>query len=231
MPLKSLPSAPRTHAPQVRPAYRLLEGAHKSVKGLFDVATRLAEARRSANRENRGRLAQEEEDVLRAALVLTSSGLDASMKRLVNDVGRALIPRAGTSARLQYEQYLNSELTASPVSTGVHESVISTNPTEKLLSHYLAERTKASFQGSRDLKTRVRNTLGIPNLAVPDARVDALDDFFVARNRIVHDMDYQVASGDSMARNRRSSDATASTCADVFSLAVDFMRAAALLLK
>ena len=37
-----------------------------------------------------------EVDVVRSAIVFTSAGLDATMKRLVNDVGRALVPRPGT---------------------------------------------------------------------------------------------------------------------------------------
>ena len=57
----------------------------------------------------RGRKSKSEIDILRSAIVLTSAGLDASMKRLVTDVGRHLIMQNGTGARHEYEEQLKRD--------------------------------------------------------------------------------------------------------------------------
>ena len=102
--LAKLPPAPRVQAPPIRPAYRVLGRAHASVLGLLGAVQVLDDARRSSNTTAKGRMSKVEVDVVRSAIVFTSAGLDATMKRLVNDVGRALVPRPGTGARHQYEQ-------------------------------------------------------------------------------------------------------------------------------
>lgn len=77
--------------PYVRQSYKVLERAHSSVEQLFAAAGALEAVRREANSSKKGRKARLEVDILRSAIVMTSAGLDASMKRLVNDVGRELI--------------------------------------------------------------------------------------------------------------------------------------------
>ena len=227
--LAPLRAAPRTHAPQVRPAYRLLRGAHDSVSGLFDVVQDLSVVRRDGNPTRKGPMVREEVDILRAAVVLTSSGLDASMQRLVRDVGGCLILRPGTGARKQYEEYMKAELSGGAV--GIRDAVLGFDPKTSLLDYYLAARTKASLQGSGDLKVRVRCVLGISKSVIPDTRLEALDQFFTVRNSIVHKMDYQKSSGATTARNKRAPDDVAAMCASTFRVAADFMHAAAAVLK
>jgi hypothetical protein len=48
----------------------------------------LDDHRRGSNPNTKGRMTRDEIGILRSAIVLASSGLDASMKRLVNDVAR-----------------------------------------------------------------------------------------------------------------------------------------------
>lgn len=229
--IKPLRTAPDGRVPEVRAAYRLLRGAHGTVSGLFDAVTILDDHRRSSNPNTKGRMTKDEIDIFRSAIVLASSGLDASMKRLVNDVARLLIGQPGSAANAQYQQYLKQEIATHQVASGLRDAIVSDDPKESLLSYYLAERTKASFQGSGDLKTRVRNTLRLPKSAVPDANVDNLDPFFVARNQIVHDLDYREPLGTSTARNHRSADAAAELCDRVFMVAADIAHAAADLVK
>lgn len=228
MPLKELRDYPRGGVPELHNAYRYLRGAHKSVSGLLDVAQSLSDSRRASNPSATGRMAQEEVDVLRSALVFTSSGLDASMKRAVNDVGRYLIPRAGTGAQAQYRQYLKQELSSDSVDANLKNAVIANDATGQLLKYYLAARTKASFQGSGDLRARACGALGISDKQVPEADLKALDSFFKARNSIVHSMDYdQVSNPTSRARIHRSVTETTAQCDRVFTAAADIMHAAA----
>ena len=46
---------------------------------------------------------------------------------------------------------------------------------------YIASKTKAGYQGTTDIKERVRDLLGIPRSSVPDAPINALDGFFTAK--------------------------------------------------
>jgi hypothetical protein len=69
---------------------------------------------------------------------------------------------------------------------------------------YIRSKTKASYQGTNDLKERVRDLLGVPKANVTDARIKALDGFFTARNDIVHRLDYVTPQGPSTKRHHRS---------------------------
>lgn len=213
--------------PWVRQAYKILERAHVSVEALFSAADALDSARRQANGSPKGRKSVSEVDILRSAIVLTSAGLDASMKRLVGDVGRELILKKGTVARHNYEEYLKNEMAKPSASASFRQAVLADNPREKLLSFYLAERTKASFQGSSDLIGRVKKVLGISNDEVPDSVLKQLDPFFKARNKIVHDMDLNDTKTKSVARVHRDSDTVAAQCNTVFGAAVLLIRGAA----
>ena len=226
--LAPLADGPKGRVPEIRNAYRYLRGAHSSVEGLFDAAQRLSNARRADNENTKGRMAQEEVDMLRAAVVFTSSGLDASMKRLVNDVGRHLINQPGTAARAQFEAYLKQDLAAPTVNADLRSAIIRVDPSTALIDYYLAARTKASFQGSGDLKSRVRGSLGIADQRVPLSRLKSLDDFFGVRNSIVHSMDYRdVSSASTTARVHRSADQVVGLCGQAFDVAADLMHAAA----
>jgi hypothetical protein len=229
--LLPLHAAPRGHVPEVRSAYRLLRGTHQTVRGLFDAVSVLDDQRRLANPNKKGRMTRDEVDILRSAIVLTSSGLDASMKRLVNDAGRRLIAIPGTGARAQYEQYLKRALSGPAVPDGIRNAVVSADPGSALLEYYLGDRTRASMQGSGDLKARVRSVLGIPGTAVADIRLETLDYFFIARNKVVHDMDYKETLGGSVARVHRAPGVVALMCNRVFEVAAELVGATATVLK
>jgi len=225
--LASLLAAPSGHVPHIRPAYRILSRAHASVSGLLDAAEVLDEKRRSSNTSTKGRMSRLEVDVMRSALVLTSAGLDASMGRLVNDAGRALAVKKGTGARHQYEEYLKAELAKPNVGTQWRDAIVSLSPGDALLKVYLADRTKASLQGSGDLKSRVRNALGIPQSVVQDSDLERLDEFFIARNAISHDMDLKDPASNSIARHHRTVEDVVELSDRAFATAVLLIQGAA----
>src|SRR3954447_23854049 len=72
-------------------AQRFLEGAHDSVESLFQSIDSLRTARGAGGR---GRLTSSEEDLLRAALVFTGAGMDATLKRLIGDTLPAALDRS-----------------------------------------------------------------------------------------------------------------------------------------
>lgn len=223
-----LRDAPRGRVPEVRNAYRFLKGAHTSVAGLLDAVATLSTARRGANADARGRMREDEVNTLRSALVFTSSGLDASMTRLVWDAGEMLVSRQGTQARTMYELAIKQELAQPKLDEQLRDAIIHADPATEIRTHYLRSKTKASFQGSNDLKKRVRNVLGIPKSRIPDADLEALDQFFEARNRIVHSMDYaDVVASKRRTRVHRSSEEVTAMCDAAFGVAADLIRASA----
>lgn len=227
----ALGAAPKGRLPQIRAAYRILGRAHASVTGLFDAAALLEQSRRSSNQSPVGRKATVEQDVARSAIIFTSAGLDAAMKRLVNDCAKPLIAVQGSAARAQYELYLKSELAGPKVSASFHDAIKSMAATESLIAHYLSNKTKESMQGSGDLQKRVRNLLGIKKKLVPDAVLKALDPFFEARNKISHDMDLKDPTAASMSRVHRNRDEVAAQCAGAFDVAVKLIWGAADVIK
>ncbi|QMU68349.1 hypothetical protein [Streptacidiphilus sp. P02-A3a] len=219
--LTALPSKPRGKA--INPAWRYLVGAHATVQGVFDGLTVVRASK--AKEDARGRLGRDEADLLRAAIVFTSSGIDACCKRLLRDSVPLLI-NGNTSAARKFDDYVKQELAEGP-SAAMSAAIRSLKPREEMVRLYVAARTKASFQGSDDLKSRLRDTLGISNTQLPTAKLKTLDDFFVARNAIVHDLDYVNPSGTGSDRHVRSLDGVQTQCDSALVLVAEFIAEAA----
>jgi len=228
--LRPLPAAPSGHAPQVRRSRRYLEATFASVSGLVDSFNLVHEKTVASRTDRRGRLGLDELDLLRAALVFTSSGLDASCHALVADCIPVLVDRPGTTAAKKFELWLDDEVAVA--SAPFRDAVKQPEPRSAFVALYVEAKTKASYQGTSDLKDRVRAPLGIPNKAVATTRIDALGGFFTARNDIVHRLDYVDPRSTSTARNSRSpslvvaeSDLVLALVADLIGGAADVLRA------
>lgn len=226
VPVRPLPPGPSFRAPLVRPAYRLLKGSYLTVDGLLNAVPILDTARRSSNETARGRMSTTEVDILRGAIIMTSAGIDASMRRLVLDTARALIRMPGTPANGAFSRYMKQVLSGGSVPDPLKDAVVSADPTNDILDFYLNERTRGSYQGSNDLRVRVKRVLGIENRDVDDSRLSSLDPFFRARNAIAHDMDYISTSTHSIRRTHRTVDITADTCSQVFEVATELIMGA-----
>lgn len=199
--LVSIP--PNVIAPSVRQARRLLDGSYRSVDDILVATQELERVRRSENGSMKGRRAQREVDLLRAALVFASAGIDASMTRLVSDAGRVLIRTAGTGAHAQYREFLKQAIPTKSVDSDLRDVLLDMEIEETVLAYYLSQKTKASFQGSGDLQKRVVTVLGLPKTTLSQTALDGLDEFFKARNEIVHEMDFADSEGRSTARRPR----------------------------
>ena len=177
--LNSLPRKPRTS--KINGAWRYLEGAHASGAGLFDGLNVLRQHGWDAqDRSARGRLNEDQTNLLRAAVVFTSSGLDACCKRLLRDALPALV-QANSVAEERFRRYVSSQLNGK-VATAIREAILDASPRDALVRRYVEALTTASLQGTDDLK-KVRDALGIAALRLPDARIDRLRDFFMADHR------------------------------------------------
>lgn len=221
--LVSIP--PNVIAPSVRQARRLLEGSYRSVDDILIAAQELEKVRRTGNGSTKGRRAQREVDLLRAALVFSSAGIDASMRRLVNDAGRVLIRASGTGAHAQYREFLKQAIPAKSVDSGLRDVLLDMEIEETILTYYLSQKTKASFQGSGDLKKRVVTVLGLPTSTLDQSIMDDLDEFFSARNEIVHQMDFTEGLGSSVARQSRDINDVVEQCNSALGVAAELVNA------
>jgi hypothetical protein len=176
-----------------------------------------------------GRLRRDELDLLRAALVFTSSGLDAACHTLVAECVPVLVDRPGTTAAKKLDAYLDEQATAP--STEFRQALKAIHPRGEFIRLYVEARTRASYQGTGDLKDRVRDLLGIPNTAVPNRRITSLEGFFTARNDIVHRLDYVNPGSPSTARHHRSPNDVVGECDRVLTLVADLIGGAAHILR
>ena len=170
--LKSLGSKPRGDG-VTTPAWKYLKGAHETVQGILDGMTLVRRtAAESRGDEYRGRLGRDQEDLLRAALMFTSSGLDVCCKRLVRDAAPLLIEGNADAAR-KFDEFLTEELSGGP-SDALSAAVRSRASRDELVRLYVAAKTKASMQGDEDVRKRVRDTLGIPNAMLRKQRLGSV---------------------------------------------------------
>lgn len=216
--LKALAPAPSGQAPTIRRARRYLVATHASVSGLMDSFNVVHEKTVTSRQNAQGRLGRDEADLLRAALVFTSSGLDASCHTLVAECLPGLVERPESTAAKKFDLYLD-EMIASPTET-FKAALRTPQPRDELVRLYVEAKTKASYQGSGDVKGRVRDLIGIPNKALASSRITAMDGFFVARNDIVHRLDYVEPGGPSTKRHL-----VLAVIAELITGAADVMRA------
>ena len=231
--LSDLPPAPRGTCPQIRGARKYLEATHSSVDGLFASYRRL---RVSHERGAVGRVRTEEADLLRAAIVFTSSGVDACCKLLLRETLPTLLDRP-SSARNKFDAFLRDEIGRPRNAADFHRALVDLQPRSRLIEYYIEDRTRGSLQSSGDLRKRVKQTLGIPDAILPDHRLTSLDSFFSARNQVVHEMDFVSlrnavsAPRKGAARHRRTARAVALQCGVALEVIAEIIGAAATVIR
>jgi hypothetical protein len=147
-----------------------------------------------------------EQDLLRAMLMFSCSGLDAVVKQLVQDtLGSVLKDDVG--AQREFQKFVERRLKKGGTEEGqdrmggssldlrlVSELLVSFEPRAELIRALTRSLTSDSLQ-SRDqlLKVAAHFALTREDIMVsPDVTKEAFD----ARNQIVHEMDIDLASGD-----------------------------------
>jgi hypothetical protein len=171
-------------------AQRFLASAYDSVEELLKTLTMFREWRRFEGQSLRGRLTQNEEDLLRAAILFTGAGLDATLKQVVRDTLVYLV-EVNAQAEEKFKQYASGALLdGGDVSFKKLASfLIARNPRQALIEGYIGFLTAPSLQSAE----QVGNVISALGIDRPDLRrrVNALRPLFVARNQIAHELDLQ----------------------------------------
>jgi hypothetical protein len=169
-------------------AQRFLASAYDSVGELLDMMATVRELRHQVGVTRRGRLSQNEEDLLRAVIMFGGAGLDATLKQLVRDTLPHLVD-SNDDAHEGFKTY-----TARAIADGsqvapkkVASLLISRNPRQALIEEYILALTTPSLQSVQQV-TSVVSALGVSTQGLRQQIAD-LKPLFVARNQIAHELD------------------------------------------
>jgi hypothetical protein len=182
---------------------RFLASAYDAVSAVLDNLEKLRELRRQETGDIRGRLMGNEEDLLRAAIVFTAAGLDATLKQLIRDSLPSLL-ETNSQAHEKFETFAADQLGTGEIADTrvIARYLTSANPRERLIEDYIYELTGSSLQSAEEVQ-KVAGALGIDD-AVLRQRIGGLRTLFVARNEISHELDLRrpEAPGDRTRRSR-----------------------------
>jgi hypothetical protein len=166
-----------------------LDMARDSVKNFFDTYEKVRQARNAGQ----GAPMDNEQDLLRAALVFAAAGLDSTLKELIKGSVRTL-SKIDTTVQEQFETFVQRKLRGDseepgPVSGNKFLASIlaSALPQERLLNEYVLYLTGSSLQ-SVDQLFKSASALGADTKLIADNKTE-LTKIFAARNRIIHELD------------------------------------------
>lgn len=192
--------------PQASPtdvASSVLERAKKTVNSLEAAF----EAVRTARGVTSGAPKDEEQDLLRAALVFAAAGLDSALKHLIRSAVPPLLPK-NADVRRQFEQFASKALRSSlSASESSDESLLlarlitGLDARDQLLQRYIEYLTGPSLQSAEEL-SRAAAALGLnPSQVGIDKK--ELKPIFDARNQIIHELDIDLTRANRTRRSRQ----------------------------
>ncbi len=153
----------------------------------------------------------EEQDILRAMLVMAAAGLDAVAKQLIRDSLPALV-EADSSVREGLERFVSQQIRgdgdAPEVPAGrrfLARVLAAPSQQVQVIEEYIQELTGGSLQSVEEL-ARTASALGIdPNRELA-TDFPALREVFRIRNSIVHELDMDLAGDRRKRILRRTND-------------------------
>jgi hypothetical protein len=174
-------------APQCSKATTILETAHSSADALLK-AYELAWSERG---KPRGITTDEEQDLLRAMLVLAAAGLDAMAKQVIEDALPALVQKSD-DVREGLEKFVarsvRGDVDAPEAVAGYRflGRVLSAHsPQHRVIEEYVKDLTGGSLQSTAEL-SKTAAALGLSTLQMDHAQ---LKEIFDIRNKIIHELD------------------------------------------
>jgi hypothetical protein len=172
-------------------AQRFLASAYDSVDAVLETLESMRGIRRQqAGGRIPGRLTSQEEDLLRAAIVFTGAGLDATLKQLIRDTLVALLERSA-QAHDKFEAFAAQRLGTAEAADPrmVARYLVVADPRGRLIEDYVYDLTGSSLQSAE----QVGNTAGALGIEDSDVRrrIGGLKDLFTARNEVSHELDLQ----------------------------------------
>jgi hypothetical protein len=158
--------SPACGSPETETAQRFLASAYDSVVAVLETFETVVELRRGEMQATRGRLTASEEDLLRAAIIFTGAGLDATLKQLIRDTLPTLL---GTNALAhdKFETFASDRLGTGEIADtrAIARYLTSHDPRARLIEDYIYDLTGASLQSTEEVQ-RVAGALGVEDRAI-----------------------------------------------------------------
>jgi len=182
----------------------ILQHAHSTASALFK-AYQLLRRKRGAER---GMTTDEEQDLLRAMLVMTAAGLDGMAKQLVRDTLRTLVMKQ-TTAQKQLRDFIARHLrgTADSTEKFLADILSVEKPFERIIERYIRDLTAGSLQSVDEILSTAA-ALGVEKRDL-ESYTGKLKDIFHVRNSIVHELDMNLTGARRKRNIRREADMVA----------------------
>jgi len=165
----------------------ILKVSHESADALLK-AFELAQTQRGAPR---GMTTDEEQDLLRAMLVMAAAGLDSMLKQLIRDSMSSLV-KVNPQVRDGLEKFVARSIrgdadTPEPLSGARFLGRVLTAESQQVqvIEEYIRDLTGVSLQSAPELMRTVQ-ALGLSKTKVDAGRFKAI---FAVRNEIIHELD------------------------------------------
>jgi len=183
---------------------RYLEGAHEAVEAVFDTLYKIRQLRKAEGGGIQGQLTNNENDQLRAAIVFSGAGLDATLKQMIRDTLPMLLEAGNEQAHKKFEDFAHERLGTGEIADtqAIARYLTSASPRERLIEDYIYELTGSSLQSSEEVQ-KVAGALGVDDKDLRK-KIGELKPLFTARNEISHELDLQSPEkpGDRTRRSR-----------------------------
>jgi len=185
----------------LKKAHLILKYSHDSANAFLEAFDTMRHRRDAI----RGATTDEEQDLLRAMLVMAAAGLDSMLKQIVRDTLEVLV-QSDDDVREGLEKFVSRQIRGETEDEGLKAGrqflarvLIAASQQDQVIEEYIRHLTGISLQSLAEVK-RTMNALGI---APSDAQVSdqVLSLIFDARNRIIHEFDINFAA---LRRNRQS---------------------------
>lgn len=158
----------------------------------------------------RGILTDQEQDILRAALVMSCAGLDAALKQAIRDCLETLLEK-DKQVREGFEKFIKKRISGEgdviELASGAKFLALvlaEREPRKRLIEEYIKELTGESLQSAEEI-LRTTAALGLEHKAL-GLDIPRLKDIFGIRNKIIHELDIDLEAPKRKRRVRSQAD-------------------------
>jgi hypothetical protein len=192
---KHFPTKPPVGSPLLN-AYYILCNTHDAASSFLDIFNRDRKARNA-----KGAPTDEEQDLLRAMLTFTSSGLDSMVKQLVADC-LVLVINADEGAAKMFRAFVETKIsTKEGIDSKFLSQVLADDAPKNVMLQALVDHLRASSLQSKNELFKVGAYFNIPSAELcTDTKL--LQNIFDARNQIAHEMDIDFTQSNRSRRPR-----------------------------
>jgi hypothetical protein len=188
---------PRPSKKALLSSHSILARACDSAEALFEAFFTIRKARNA-----KGTATDHEQDLLRAAFVFASAGLDSMVKQLVRDTLHVVVAK-DKGAHAQFTEFVQSRLArAEQLDLRFLASALAADSAAEHLKEELTRELTSSSLQSKDQLFRVAAYFAIQAHEIT-AEPNKLRTVFDARNQIAHEMDIQLGQPNRGRRQRR----------------------------